>query len=135
MWKFLDPRHELPRENQARIWNYAVNNLPRVWGKETLSNREGATIEKKRLRRLQSRSKQTEATVWVGKEGVTEGLLSQISDQLKARELVKIKLQKSALGEDKTSQTADKVAASTGATLVEVMGHTFSLYKKRIKGH
>lgn len=57
--------------------------------------------------------------------------MKQVATQLKTRELVKLKVQKSALTETETSAVAEKVAMSTGSTLVEVMGHTFTLYKRR----
>jgi RNA-binding protein YhbY len=57
--------------------------------------------------------------------------MKQVATQLKTRELVKLKVQKSALTETETSAVAEKVATSTGSTLVEVMGHTFTLYKRR----
>jgi len=34
------------------------------------------------------------------------------------------------LTNSKTDSVAEKIAASTGSTLVDVMGHTFTLYKK-----
>ena len=57
--------------------------------------------------------------------------MKHVANQLKGRELVKLKLQKSALTETETSRVAEKVAASTGSTLIEVMGHTFTLHKRR----
>ena len=51
--------------------------------------------------------------------------------QLKTRELVKLKIHKSALAETETSAVAEKVASLTSSTLVEVLGHTFTLYKRR----
>jgi RNA-binding protein len=102
-----------------------------LWHEETLSNCEGTTFEKNRLRHLQSRSRRTEPTIWIGKEGASQELLTHIKNQLKARELVKVKVQKTALAEVGTREVAEKVAESTTSTLLEVMGHTFSLYKKR----
>jgi putative YhbY family RNA-binding protein len=102
-----------------------------LWCEEAVSNSEGTTIDKKRLRRLQSRSRQTDPTIWIGKEGPSEDLLKHVAKQLKARELVKLKVQKSALAETETGKMAEKVAASTSSTLIEVMGHTFTLYKRR----
>jgi putative YhbY family RNA-binding protein len=72
-----------------------------------------------------------EATIWIGKDGVSDDLLKHVSNQLKAHELTKIKVQKSALSETETTQVASKVAASTDSTLIDVMGHTFTLYKRR----
>lgn len=57
--------------------------------------------------------------------------MKHVASQLKIRELVKIKVHKSALAETETANVAEKVAASTGSTLVEVMGHTFTLYKRK----
>lgn len=57
--------------------------------------------------------------------------MKHVANQLKTRELVKVKLQKSALKDTDTSSVAERVASSTGSTLVEVMGHTFTLYKRR----
>jgi RNA-binding protein len=105
--------------------------MPRLWHKEAISNSEGKTFEKKRLRHLQSRSRKTDATIWIGKDGLSEDLLKHVMNQLKTRELVKIKVQKSALTETEIAQVAQKAAASTGSTLVDVMGHTFTLYKRR----
>jgi len=102
-----------------------------MWNKETVPYSEGTAFEKKRMRRLQSKSRKTDATVWIGKEGLSQELLKHVTNQLKALEMVKVKVQKSALAETETVHLAEEVASSTGATLVEVMGHTFTLYKRR----
>ena len=70
-------------------------------------------------------------TIWIGKEGASEALMKQVVNQLKSRELVKVKIQKSALSETGTTDFAEKVVASTSSTLVEVLGHTFTVYKRR----
>jgi RNA-binding protein YhbY len=57
--------------------------------------------------------------------------VKQVATQLKTRELVKVKIQKSALTTIETSTIAHKVAGLTGSTLIEVIGHTFTLYKRR----
>jgi RNA-binding protein len=102
-----------------------------VWSKETLSDSEGTTIEKKKLRALQSRSREMDATIWIGKEGVTDDLLKHVFNQLKVRQLVKIKVHKSALTETETMDLAQRVSHSTESILVETMGHTFTVYKRR----
>jgi len=103
----------------------------RVWKQETISDCEGTTFEKRRLRRLQARSRVIEPTIWIGKEGASEQLVGQVLGQLRSRELVKLKLQRSALEKSETVGLAESIAASTGSTLVDVIGHTFTLYKKR----
>jgi len=105
--------------------------MPRLRNKEEIPNSEGTPFEKRKLRGLLSRSRRTEATIWIGKEGVSERLLSQVENQLKTRELVKVKIHRSALEEVEPDVMASRVAAATNSTLVELLGHTFSLYKKR----
>jgi RNA-binding protein len=102
-----------------------------VWTKEKIPNSEGTAFEKRKLRRLQARSRMTDPTIWIGKDGASEELLKQVENQLKARELVKVKIHKSALAKVETSGLAEKIAASTSSDLVEIMGHTFTLYKRR----
>jgi RNA-binding protein len=104
-----------------------------VWTKEKIPDSEGTAFEKRKLRRLQARSRTTDPTIWIGKDGASEELLKQVENQLKTRELVKVKIHKSALAlaEVETSGFAEKIAASTSSDLVEIMGHTFTLYKRR----
>jgi len=103
----------------------------RVWKQETISNCEGTTFEKNNMRRLKTKSRAIEPTIWIGKEGLSQELVQHIENQLSARELVKLKLQKSVLTNSETDSVAEKLAASTGSTLVEVIGHTFTLYKRK----
>ncbi len=102
-----------------------------MWKQETVSHCEGTAFQKKQLRRLQAKSREMDATVWIGKQGPTDELMKQVITQLKKRELVKAKVQKYALIGTEIAIVAEKVAALTGSTLVEVMGHTFTLHKRR----
>jgi putative YhbY family RNA-binding protein len=122
----------LPREDEVGVWDDCVNYLLGVWNKEAISNCEGTTFEKRKMRALVSRSRGIEATVWVGKEGASEALISQIGNQLKTREIVKVKMHRSALQHGETNDLATKIAASTSSKLIEIIGHTFTLYKKRV---
>ncbi len=45
--------------------------------------------------------------------------------------MVKVKILKSALQKDRAKLVASKIAEKTDATLVDVRGHTFMLYKHR----
>jgi len=124
-------RCELPCEDAVGIRDYRIGYMLGMWSKEKIPDSEGTPFEKRKLSGLKSRSRRTEATIWIGKEGASEALVSQVENQLKSRELVKVKIQKSALREIETSDLAAKVAASTASTLIEVMGHTFTVYRKR----
>ncbi len=121
----------MPSPNTCRVWDNGINYLLGLWNKETVPDSEGTAFEKKKMRRLQFRSRKTDATIWIGKEGASQELLKHVANQLKAREMVKVKVQKSALAETEIATVAEKVASSTGSTLVEVMGHTFTLYKRQ----
>jgi RNA-binding protein len=101
-----------------------------MWKQEAISHCERETLENSRLRKLKIRSRATQPTIWIGKEGASEDLVRQVENQLRTRELVKLKLQRSALAKSETFKVAEDIAASTGSTLVDVIGHTFTLYKK-----
>lgn len=72
-------------------------------------------------------------TVWIGKSGASPELIKEICKQLTQNKYAKCKILKSALTEQETKQITTTIAEQTGATLVEVRGHTFILYKPRDK--
>jgi len=82
-------------------------------------------------RRIKQELSTAKPTVWIGKEGATVQIINEINSQLKKREMVKAKILKTALKEEKTKGIAAKVATQTDSTLIEVRGHTFMLYKPR----
>lgn len=92
-------------------------------GERTLSNRM-----KRRIKQELSIEK---PTVWIGKEGATDQIISEVNSQLKKREMIKAKILKTALQEERAKDVATKVADQTESTLIEVRGHTFMLYKPR----
>ena len=102
-----------------------------MWLQEEISNCEGTTFEKNRSRELKAKSKVTEPTIWIGKEGPSQMLIQQVRVQLGLRELVKLKLQKSALTRSETENMAEKISKATDSTLIDIIGHTFTLYKKK----
>ena len=71
-------------------------------------------------------------TVWVGKDGLTPQLISEIEKQLQQNKMMKIRILPAALSGDNTAQAiATKAAEQTDAALVEVRGHVFILFRKR----
>lgn len=84
-------------------------------------------------RRIKRRLSEEKPTIWIGKSGVSQELAKEIGKQLEKREMVKIKILKSALEVDETKEIASKIAEQTEASLVEIRGHTFMLYKHRKK--
>jgi RNA-binding protein len=77
--------------------------------------------------------------VRVGKSGITEGLLSELDNVLRARGLVKVKLLKNfrdAYGVESGNkdEVAEKLAKALGAEVVEVRGYTIVLRRRRARG-
>ena len=82
-------------------------------------------------RRIKRELSAERPTVWIGKEGATPQIMEEISKQLDKREMVKVKILKSALKDEEAKGIASKIAQQTNSTLIEVRGHTFMLYKRR----
>lgn len=85
-------------------------------------------------RRIKSELSEEKPTVWIGKKHVSKELLKEIGKQLEKREVVKVKILKSALSEGKACEIASTISKEAEATLIEVRGHTFVLYKRRQRG-
>jgi RNA-binding protein len=71
--------------------------------------------------------------IWIGKEGITVQIIAEVTKQIDTREMIKVKIQKNALKDEKAKNIAIKIAQQTESELVEVRGHTFILYKRKTK--
>ena len=82
----------------------------------------------KMLKEKRGLAAKLEATVRMGKSGVTAALIEEIKSQIKKKGMVKVKL----LGtrREETKQIAAELAERCNAELVEVRGNTVSLWKK-----
>jgi len=89
------------------------------------------TLTRRMKRRIKKELSTEKPTVWIGKEGATDRITSEINNQLEKRGMIKAKILKTALKEEKAKCIATKVASQTESTLIEVRGHTFMLYKPR----
>jgi RNA-binding protein len=76
------------------------------------------TVQEKR-----KRAHDLDVTVWVGKSG-PGAVVEELSDQLAARELVKVKFLRSARGGTTTEALATDLAEQVDAQIVETRGHT-----------
>ena len=74
-------------------------------------------------REQRKRVHETDATVRVGKGGV-EAVAEELSDQLRERDLVKVKFLRAARGGTDTEQLANELAEVAEAELIETRGHT-----------
>jgi RNA-binding protein len=84
-------------------------------------------------RHVRHELKEEKPTIWIGKDGLTPQLSSEIENQLEKKKMLKIKILKSALQQDTAQTIASKAAEQTGASLVEVRGHVFILYRRHKK--
>jgi RNA-binding protein len=76
--------------------------------------------------------KDEDPTIWVGKEGLTLQLATEIEKQLQKNKMLKIRILPAALQGEVTAQSiATDAAEKTNSGLVEVRGHVFILFRKR----
>lgn len=85
-------------------------------------------------RRIKREFMTEKPTIWIGKNKISNDVIGEIKKQLDKREIVKIKILKTALGEDKAEEIASAISKEAEAALVEVRGHTIVLYKRRQRG-
>ena len=88
-------------------------------------------ITPKMKRRIKRELSMEKPTIWIGKDGAAQQTMDEVSRQLEKREMVKVKILKSALKDEEAKSIASKIAQQTNSTLIDVRGHTFLLYKHR----
>jgi RNA-binding protein len=88
-------------------------------------------ITPKMKRRIKRELNSEKPSIWVGKNGASKEVIEEISRQLKKKELVKLRVLKSALRNKEAETVASRIAQQTRADLVDVRGHTIMLYKRR----
>ena len=84
-------------------------------------------------RRIKRKLSAERPTIWIGKNGISKEILTEIDSQLERTEMVKSRILETALGETKAKAIAAEIAQKTDSRLVEVRGHTFILYRKKKK--
>lgn len=72
-----------------------------------------------------------DAIFQIGKGGITDESVLQISNALEARELIKVKVLETS--PYTAREAADAVAEATGAECVQVIGNKFVLYRRSEK--
>lgn len=80
---------------------------------------------------LRSKANELETTLMVGKEGITEALLSQAEAQLDARELIKGKVLETAFMT--AGEASDAICEAIGADGIQAVGSKFVIYRKSEK--
>lgn len=81
----------------------------------------------KEKRALRAEGSLLKPEVWIGKEGVTSGSITNIENTFNTKELVKIKIQESCPLDKK--EVAEIIHKKTDAELVQTIGRTLLFYK------
>jgi RNA-binding protein len=82
----------------------------------------------KQRRALRAMGHHLEPVVIVGQSGVTEGVLGAVTQALEDHELIKVKINE---GPETRHEAAERMAEGVGAELVQLLGRTALLFKKR----
>ena len=67
----------------------------------------------------------------IGKSGLSDNLIKQLSDALEARELIKITVLNTA--PDDVKSLGNEIAESTNSTLVQTVGNKITLFRQKKK--
>lgn len=82
----------------------------------------------KQKRYLRSMAHHLDPVTQVGKGGVSENMLDQVSLTLETRELIKVSILNNC--EQDKNDVAEQLAEGTGAELVQLIGKTVVLYRE-----
>ncbi len=86
------------------------------------------TVTGKKRAELRGEAHHLDPLVHVGTQGLTPTLVRSVDDALRTRELVKIQLGRPV--DEKPRAVAERLARETGATIVQVIGRTATLYRE-----
>lgn len=82
----------------------------------------------KQRAKLRSMANTMQPVVYIGKEGISEALLADAEDAIRARELIKVSVGKSCeLG---TKEAAGLLAAALGAEPIGAIGRKFVIFRR-----
>jgi RNA-binding protein len=85
----------------------------------------------KQKRFLRSQAHHLNPIFQVGKGGVNENMIRQISDALEARELLKVSVLQNC--DEDRDVVAEQLVEGTNSELVQIIGNTIVLYKESIE--
>lgn len=88
-------------------------------------------MDTKTRARLRGEAQALDATLQVGKSGITETLVKELKAQLEGRGLVKVRLLQSSTHDEGKDPVAERLAEESGAELVEVRGNTAVYWKRK----
>ena len=88
-------------------------------------------LSSKQRATLRSMANGIDTIMQIGKDGVTENLITTVSDALEARELIKLKVLDNSA--ETPSSAAEALAEATGADVVCTVGTKLVLYRESKK--
>ena len=88
-------------------------------------------LDAKDKKKLRKEAQDRRSLFQIGKDGIGNKLIDTLEDSLRAHELVKLNLLKSA--PLTTAEAAEILAQETGSEIVHIIGHTFVLYRRSKK--
>lgn len=88
-------------------------------------------LDAKDKKKLRKEAQDRRSLFQIGKDGIGDKLIDTLEDSLRAHELVKLNLLKSA--PLTTAEAAEILAQETGSEIVHIIGNTFVLYRRSKK--
>lgn len=79
---------------------------------------------------LKARAKAEKPIVQIGKNGITDGMVSEIDLLLKRKKLVKVRLLKSFHEENDRKEAAKELAERTNSEIIDQTGFVVALYRR-----
>ena len=89
-------------------------------------------LTSKQRAQLRSLATNLDTIVHVGKDGIGDNLIKQVNDALEARELIKGRVLENNMEYD-ARLAAQELAKATRSEVVQVIGRTFTLYRRSKK--
>ncbi len=83
----------------------------------------------KQTRHLRGLAHHLEPVMRIGGDRVTPGVLGHVEELLEARELIKVRMLDAE--KDEVAEARAAIVAATGAAVVQTIGHTLVLYRRR----
>ncbi|WP_294465913.1 ribosome assembly RNA-binding protein YhbY [uncultured Anaerofustis sp.] len=77
---------------------------------------------------LKKEASKMQPIIHIGKDGMSDNIVTQADDALKARELIKGKIQQNSL--EDVRESAEYLADKTNSEVVITIGSTFVLYRR-----
>ena len=88
------------------------------------------TTRRRRLH-LRRTAVQEKPTLVIGKQGATDDVVNEVNSRLKRNEVVKIRFLRTARDQTPQHDLIQRLAEATQSEVIEVRGHTVTLFKQK----